>query len=509
MQTVRVRIAPSPTGNLHIGTARAALFNYLFAKKHGGVFVLRIEDTDVERSDKKYEQNIFDGLRWLGIDPDEGPLQGGPCAPYRQTERIETYQKHLDRLFDKGFAFYCFHTKEELKKEQEELLKAKRPPLHLCEYRVMDSVEAKDMSRINTNHVIRFKTPAGKRIVFHDLIRGEIAFETDLLGDFSIARRRDMPLYHFAVVVDDIEMQITHIIRGEDHIPNTPKHLLLFEALGFAMPQFAHLPLLLGSDRSKLSKRHGATSLEEYRAAGYLPDALVNFMALLGWNPGGDREIFSKEELIAAFSLEKVQKSGAVFDTAKLDWMNGEYIRKKSVAELTALCGPYFNRAALIESTDIARPYGLAMSVDLEKVVALEQPRLKKLSEIGERTAYFFRQPEYDKKLLGWRNMTDENIKAALDLCIKIYEEKIIPKGIKSARQLQDIFFSIETRILLTLSPKIGGLELGGGHRGFLLWPLRAALTGRKASPGPFEIMEILGVDESLARIRAAKKKLK
>lgn len=478
MSTPRVRIAPSPTGYLHVGTARAALFNYLFAKKHGGVFVLRIEDTDLERSDKKYEKDIFKGLRWLGIEPDEGPEQGGPYGPYRQTERTGAYKKYLEKLLADAKAFYCFHSERKREEEKENLLAAKRPPLHLCEYRTMDPQEARMLTEANPNYIIRFKTPAGRKIIFHDLIRGDVSFDSGLLGDFSIAKKTDAPLYHFAVVVDDEEMKISHVIRGEDHIANTPKHILLAEALGFPLPLYAHLPLLLGSDRSKLSKRHGAMSVNEYREQGYLPEALFNFLALLGWHPKDDQEIFSKEQLEDAFSLEDVQKSGAVFDIQKLDWMNGEYIRTKSVAELTDLCIPFFGA----DASEKDRAY-------LEKVVALEQPRLKKLSEIGERTAYFFSPPEYDKESLRWKAMTDQEIGASLDRAKNLladYSPPIIKEN------LEKIFLD----------------AIGDGDKGILLWPLRVALSGKKASPGPFEIMEILGMEESLARIRAAQAKL-
>lgn len=492
-----MRIAPSPTGYLHVGTARAALFNYLFAKKYGGVFVLRIEDTDVERSDKKYEQDIFEGLRWLGIDVDEGPDQGGPYGPYRQSERTATYEKYIRQMLTDGTAFYCFHSERELEEEKENLLTAKRPALHLCEYRTMDPQEARMLTEANPNYIIRFKTPAGRKITFHDLIRGDVSFDPGLLGDFSIAKKTDVPLYHFAVVVDDEEMKISHVIRGEDHLANTPKHILLIEALGFHTPMYAHLPLLLGSDRSKLSKRHGATSLDEYRQQGYLPEALFNFLALLGWNPGGEREIFSKNELVAAFSLEKVQKSGAVLDMAKLDWMNGEYIREKSVDELTALCRPHLEHLFtflphIIHSDkleNVGVSYGRIGDGTLHKIVALEQPRLKKLSEIGERTNYFFGQPEYDKELLRWKKMNDEEIAASLGRSEKILSQLGNPV---SKSEAEKIFLK----------------EMGKEDKGALLWPLRVALTGRKASPGPFEIMEILGVEETLVRVRHAQKLL-
>ena len=403
MSTIRVRIAPSPTGFLHIGTARTALFNYLFAKQQGGQFIIRIEDTDIERSKPEYEKNIFEGLRWLGIDADESPEVGGPFGPYRQSERIGIYRKYIEQLLAESEAFYCFHSEKELEDEKNNLLAAKRPPLHLCEYRTMDPVEAATLKDVKSDYIIRFKTPAGRKIGFADLIRGELSFDSDLLGDFSIAKRPDIPLYNFAVVADDYEMRISHVIRGEDHIANTPKQILLAEALGFTQPVWAHLPLILGPDRSKLSKRHGATSVDEYREQGYLPEALVNFMALLGWNPGGEREIFSKEELIREFSLEKVQKSGAVFDVKKLDWINGEYIRRLPPEELLKRANTFLPS----NYTLYPIPYTL-------HVLVLEQPRLHKLSEIGERTDYFFRPPEYDKELLRWKDMSDEYISVSL-----------------------------------------------------------------------------------------------
>lgn len=436
----------------------------------------------MERSKPKYEKNIFEGLQWLGIEPDESPEVGGPYEPYRQSERIEIYQKYLNQLLAEGKAFYCFHSEKELEEEKNNLLEIKRPPLHLCEYRTMDPKEADTLKDIKLDYVIRFKTPTGRKIVFTDIIREEVTFDSDLIGDFSIAKRPDAPLYNFAVVVDDAAMEISHVIRGEDHIANTPKQILMIEALGLHIPQYAHLPLILGPDRSKLSKRHGATSVDGYREAGYLPEALVNFMALLGWNPGGDRELFSKDELTHEFSLEKVQKSGAVFDIKKLDWMNGEYIRQKSIAALTDLCMPYLVQFFGGVTSEKDRGY-------LEKIVALEQPRLKKLSEIGDRTDYFFHPPEYDKELLRWKTMNDAEILDSLEHSEKILSKFQIPN---SKSQLEKGFFD----------------AMGEGDKGAILWPLRVALTGKKASPGPFEIMEILGVEESLARIRAAKNKL-
>ena len=317
--SIRTRIAPSPTGNLHIGTARTALFNYLYARKMGGKFIIRIEDTDLERSAKKYEKNILAGLKWLGIEADEGPEQGGDYGSYRQSERLSSYRPYLEKLLQEKKAFYCFHSESELEEERNHLQEAKKPPVHLCEYRSMDLREAEDLKDIKKDFIIRFKNHAGRKISFVDLIRGEMEFESDLIGDFSVAKDLDVPLYNFAVVIDDHEMKITHVARGEDHLPNTPKQLLLIEALDLQRPQYAHLPLILGSDRSKMSKRHGATSVDEYQKAGYLSEALFNFMALLGWNPGGEQEILTAEQIIEKLSLEQVNKSGAGFALPKLD----------------------------------------------------------------------------------------------------------------------------------------------------------------------------------------------
>jgi len=497
MSNVRVRIAPSPTGFLHVGTARTALFNYLFAKKQGGKFILRVEDTDLERSDKKYEKEIFDGLKWLGIEADESPEIGGRYVPYRQSERIAGYRKYIEKLLKDRKAFYCFHSEKDLESEKQWQTENKLPLLHLCkDWRDLSLKEANEKLLAGEQAIIRFKNPldrADHLKTFYDIIRHQVHFFVRLLGDFSIAKSLDVPLYNFAVVIDDYEMQISHVIRGEDHIPNTPKQLLIAEALGWTKEnkdgigdmqppwQYAHLPLILGPDRSKLSKRHGATSINEYKEQGYLPEALFNFMALLGWNPGDNREIFSKDELIKEFSLEKIHKSGAIFDIAKLDWMNGEYIRKKSVAELTGLCKPYLENFLQfsIFNFQFSKEY-------IEKIIALEQPRLKKLFEIGGKTDYFFKPPVYDKELLRWKNMSDEEVKISLEQSEKIISNFQLTT---SKEKLEGVFFA----------------EIGAGDKGQILWPLRVALTGKKASPGPFEIIEILGKEKTLQRILTAK----
>ena len=426
--------------------------------------MLRIEDTDLERSDRKYEAEIFESFRWLGIDADESPEKGGPYAPYRQSERIASYRPYLERLLAGGYAFVCPHSAAELETEKQRLMAEKKPPLHICAARDRGSGEG----------IIRFKTPAGRTIAFTDLIRGEISFASDLLGDFSLAKSLEVPLYNFAVVVDDHEMAISHVIRGEDHIPNTPKQLLLIEALGFTPPAFAHLPLILGPDRSKLSKRHGATAIREFREVGYLPDALVNFMALLGWNPGGEREIFSMEELMREFDLSKVQKSGAVCNGDKLDWLNGAYIRAKTPDELAVLASVFLPAEAQGAEPEYMR-----------RVAALAQPRMKRLSDITN-VAYFFRPPEYPGELLYWKQMTDEGAAESLGLARRIIQRA--PEADFTAQGLEKAFFK----------------EIGSGDKGAVLWPLRVALSGKKASAGPFEIMAVLGKERTIMYVDRA-----
>ncbi|MBI3421017.1 MAG: glutamate--tRNA ligase [Candidatus Sungbacteria bacterium] len=503
MSTLRVRIPPSPTGSPHVGNARTALFNYAFAKHHGGAFIVRIEDTDIARSEKKYEQEILEGFRWLGIIADESPEVGGPYAPYRQSERTHVYKPYLDRLLQEGIAFYCFHTKEELDRERTTLIAEKKSPLHRCSYRDTRIADALVLAEKKPESVIRFRVPLGRSVSFRDLIRGQLRFETDVIEDFSLARNPDAPLYNFVVTIDDALMKISHVIRGEEHTTNTPKQILLAEALDFPIPEFAHLPLILGQDRSKLSKRHGAMSVLEYRQQGYLPEALFNFIALLGWHPKDDREILTKDEIIAEFSLERVQKSGAIFDFQKLDWMNGEYIRRKSVDELAMLCRPYLEHflASTPQKTHPDKLENVGVSTSrtggdiLRDVVALEQPRLKKLSEIGERAEYFFRPPAYTKELLRWKNMTDAEILDSLKRSENIFSDignKLSSGQTIPANELAKDFLA----------------QMGEKDRGALLWPLRVALCGKKASPGPFEIAAILGIQESLARIRDARHKL-
>jgi nondiscriminating glutamyl-tRNA synthetase len=518
---IRVRFAPATTGYLHIGGARTALFNFLFARKYQGTFVLRIEDTDKERSKPEFEKDILESLTWLGIQWDEGPDIGGNFGPYRQSERGEIYKKYLQKLLEEKKAYFCFCSEEELEAQRQYQLSIGLPPRYNGKCRQLSEKEVKENIEKGKRWVIRFKVEP-KKVLFEDLIRGKIEIDASLIGDFVIAKSFTEPLYNFACVVDDFEMKITHVIRGEDHISNTPKQILLQEALGFPHPQYAHLPLILGPDRSKLSKRHGAVSISEYRKLGYLPEAIINFIAFLGWSPASEKEFFSLPALIKEFSIERIQKSGAVFNIKKLDFLNGFYIRQKSIEKLTELCLPYLVEAGFIQplfekesvpglpsvvvGKEIVQNYIIIETKEkislekIQKIVSLYQERLKKLSEIPQLVDFFFKEKlEYPKELLRWKGMNDEELKLSLDR-----SEKILSK-LEENEWTRDNLLNI----LVAESEKFAEEIKKGKDRGYLLWPLRVALTGKEASAGPFEIAEILGKEKTLKRIREAKELLK
>lgn len=445
---VRVRLAPSPTGFLHVGTAQSALYNWLFARSQGGSFLLRIEDTDIERSTKEYEQSIIDALEWLGVRSDEPVV--------RQSERMASgvYKKHLDQLLESGKAFYCHHTKEELEEEQKKQNENKEPQRHVCEHK--NSEPGK-----KAGGIIRLAVE-GKKVSFNDRIRGMIEWDSGLLGDFSIARDLDHPLYNFAVVVDDAEMQISHVIRGEDHISNTPKQILIYEALGISLPEFAHLPLILATDRSKLSKRHGATAVVDYKK-DYLPEALANFLGSLSYT--FSKEIISKEEMVGEFQLSKVHKSGAAFDIKKLNWLNSQWIKN-------------------LEPSKFLEITGIAVS---EKAVPIITERLEKISEVSQ-FSYLWEKPEYEPELLNWKDSSSEDVIKSLEGSRKILE------NISDMNELR---------------PALDNLGEELRNRGLVYWPLRVALTGKDKSPDPVQIIDIIGKEKTLERIDEAIEKLK
>ena len=497
IKKIRVRIAPSPTGALHIGIARCALFNYLFAKKNKGIFVLRIEDTDLERSDLKWTQDIIEELKWLGIDWQEGPDIDGKYGPYKQSQRLDIYEKYIKKLLDENKAYYCFCLEDELEAMRQEQMARGVAPHYNGKCLNLSKEEIRRLLDKNNGFVIRFKIQ-NKKIKFTDLIRGEVEFNAGLMGDIIIAKDLKTPLYNFVVVVDDYEMQISHVIRGEDHISNTPKQILMQEALGFDQPIYAHLPLILAPDKTKLSKRHGSVSIREYREQGYLPEALVNFMVLLGWNSGTEKEIFTLSSLVKEFSLEKVQKSGAILNIQRLNFINGFYIREKAIEKLTELCLPYLISAKLINEYSggykILETEEEILLVTLQKIIQAYKSRLKKLSEIVELTDFFFKEKlDYQKEVLKWQQMGDKDVKNSL-----LASEKILSE--------------IESWDLDIIKEKLfdEAIEFGNKYdskfqeRGYLLWPLRVALSGKQASASPFEIADILGKEKTLKRIAKA-----
>ncbi len=501
----RTRFAPSPTGVLHIGNSRTALFNFLFSKKEKGTLVLRIEDTDQERSSKEYEKDIIDNLKWLGIDWQEGPDKGGAYGPYRQSERKDIYKKYIKKLIEEDKAYYCFCSQEELLAEKQYQMSIGQSTQYNRKCRNLSQEEVNEKLK-KEKYIIRFKTPE-KRIVFNDLVKGKIEFDTKLIDDFAIAKNLENPLYNLAVTIDDFEMKITHVLRGEDLLPNTPKQILIQEALGFADTFFGHLPVILGPDKSKMSKRHGATAIQEYVNEGYLKEAIINFLSFLGWNPGTEKEIYSINEIINDFSLKKVQKSSAIFNIEKLNYLNGFYIRKKGIAELTELCIPYLNLIEPIITSDqypanlggqqfiekykIKKTNEIISFQKLEKIISLYQERLKKISEINELTFYFFENKlSYDKGLLSWKGIDP---KEALD---KLEE---------TLSKIQDWSLANLEKILSELSIKFAQSINKDSNRGYIMWPLRVALTGQKSSAGPIEIAEILGKEKTIERIKQAK----
>ena len=385
---MRVRFAPSPTGQLHVGNARTALFNWLLARGRGGTFILRIEDTDVERSTRESEAAILEDLRWLGLDWDEGPDTGGPRGPYRQSERLHLYQRYASELLASDRAYYCFCTAAQLEAGRQEALASGRPALYACTCRRLSREQAQARIGAGEHPAVRFRVPAERDVVFTDVVRGDVRFHTDVISDPIIVRADGHPAYNFAVVVDDALMDVTHVIRGEDHISNTPRQILLYEALGFTPPTFAHLALVMGPDHSPLSKRHGATSVAEFRSKGYLPEALVNYLALIGWSPrghgGDDEELMPALELARRFALEDVGHSAGVFDEEKLAWVNRHYLKIADLMRLAELSVRYFNEAGMRMSPDRRGLEFLASALTMANV------SVDRLNQVPARLALLF-----------------------------------------------------------------------------------------------------------------------
>ena len=477
---IRVRFAPSPTGYLHIGGARTALFNWLYARRHGGTFVLRIEDTDAERSSWDMVAGIVDGLRWLGIDWDEGPDTGGPHAPYFQSARADLYRAAAQRLVDAGRAYYCYCSPE-LRQQKRQAAEASGGGWAYD--RTCCTLSAEEIARLEASgapRAVRFKVPPGDT-AFDDLVHGRISFANSNIEDFVVLRSDRQPTYHLSVVADDIEMQITHVVRGDDHISNTPKQVLLYDAFGSPAPRFAHVPLIMGPDKKRLSKRHGATSVMEYQRLGYLPEAMVNFLVLLGWSPGTDQELFAAPDLIRAFTLEGISGGNAVFNPEKLDWFNQQYILRVSAEDLAIRLEPLLREHGLWhEDFAVARREWFLRVIDLLK------PRVQRLPQFVEEARPF---------------LSDEIV----------FDEAAVKKHLAKTElagpfeRLRAAFETAEPFAADVLEPMLRTLaEDQGVKPAALIHATRVAVTGRAVSPGLFEVLELLGRERVARRMALA-----
>ncbi|MDO8664332.1 MAG: glutamate--tRNA ligase [Candidatus Liptonbacteria bacterium] len=494
---VRVRFAPSPTGFLHIGSVRTALFNWIFARQHGGKFILRIEDTDTERSKKEYENDILSNFKWLGLDWDEGPRSAdergldadkrgnkpdleykGNYGPYRQSERKEYYKKYLKLLLEQRKSYYCFCSKDQLEADRQQMLVEGMPPKYTGRCRSLSLEESGKRRSGGESSVIRFYIPETE-VEFDDLVRGKVRFDASLAGDIIIAKSLDEPLYNFAATVDDELMEITHIIRGEEHLSNTPKQILIQQALNFRALKYGHIPLILNPDRTKMSKRYLESSISDYRANGYLPEAILNFLVLLGWHPKDNKEIFDLEEMAKEFEIKRVQKAGAIFNIEKLNWLNAQRIRKMNNYETAALLEPF------LKEKNISAPREF-----VEKIIEVERERVKTIKDFIDLSDFFFKLPDYEAKMLVWKNGTHDGTKKALSESETALSE--IPKE----------NFEKET-IAVALQKLVE--KLG---RGEVYWPLRVAVSGKQASPDPLVIMDILGKEETERRLKVALDKI-
>jgi nondiscriminating glutamyl-tRNA synthetase len=476
----KVRFAPSPTGPLHIGGARSALFNYLYAEHQGGEMVLRIEDTDLERSHREYEEEIIASLKWLGLSWTEGVDVGGDNGPYRQTERLDIYRQYIQQLLEQGHAYYCFCSQEELEAERQAQFAQGLTPHYGGQCSQLEMAEINRRIATGEPASIRFRVPHNTIYVVNDLVRDNVSFESDNSGDFIIVKSDGIPVYNFAVVIDDFLMGVTHVIRAEEHLSNTPRQLMIYDALKFPRPEFAHISLILGNDRQKMSKRHGATSLVQYREKGYLPAALFNFLALLGWSPEGEQEIFTQAEIIANFTLERVSKSPAVFDIDKLNWMNQQYLKQLSTPELTELLLPY------IEKSPYAKDYAaLPASTGVILIEAIRD-HLVCLSDVAPLLEVFFQELEYETE--AWEVLQQENVSLVLQSVRDELPEFTEPQAIKQF---------IKTIVKKTkLKPKD------------VYMPLRSALSGRTHGPDLPNLIYVWGRENTLARLDKTIQKL-
>ncbi|ADH60645.1 glutamyl-tRNA synthetase [Thermoanaerobacter mathranii subsp. mathranii str. A3] len=470
MGEVRVRFAPSPTGSLHIGGARTALFNWLFARHYGGKFILRVDDTDLQRSTKESMKGILDGLKWLGIDWDEGPIY--------QSQRLDEYRKFANKLLDEGKAYYCFCTKEELEEMRRRAENEGRPFMYTGKCRNLTREQIEEYLKKGKRPVIRLKVPSEGKTIVHDIIRGDVEFDNSTIDDFIIMKSDNMPTYNFATVVDDYQMGITHVIRAEEHLSNTPKQILIYEALGLETPQFAHVSMVLAPDRSKLSKRHGATSVQEFEEQGYLPEAIVNYITLLGWMPKDGEEIFDVSKSIKEFTLERVSKNPAVYDVQKLTWINGHYIRNYDLDKLTEAVIPFLKDKNLIRE-EFDYDY-------IKKIVSIVREREKTLVDIADAMSYYFTEVnEYEEKGVK-KYFTKEKV------------AEILKKAAETLKEVEPFDKFTTEKVYRKL---VEELQISSGE---LFHPTRLAISGRTFGPGLFDIMELLGKERTIQRIEKA-----
>ena len=477
MSQVRVRFAPSPTGYLHVGGLRTALYNYLFARRNNGAFLLRIEDTDRARYVEGAVESLIQTLRWAGIEYDEGPEKGGTAGPYVQSERLPLYREHAARLVESGAAYHAFDTREELEAMRKAQEKEKLTPKYDRRALRLTPSEVKAKLDAGLPSVVRMKVPEVPGVAFDDIVRGRVEFASTQIDDQVLLKSDGYPTYHLANVVDDHLMGITHVIRGEEWLSSTPKHVLLYRFFGWELPQFAHLPLLLNPDKSKLSKRQGDVAVEDYRSKGFLPEALVNFVAFLGWNPGDEREMFTLEELVREFTLERVGKSGAVFNLDKLNWLNFQYLKRKPETELLAML-----RECLRDSQFAGNAYDDAY---LLRVIIAMRERVTFVRELVEQSPYFFAPPaQYDPATLKkrWKPDSPAHLKALVEEFSRLSGSG--PKDLEEA-----------------LQRTAEALKVPNGD---LIHPLRLAVSGTGSGPGLYDLLSILGKDETIRRIHAA-----
>ena len=481
MTSPRVRFAPSPTGYLHVGGARTALFNWLYARHNGGIFVLRIEDTDVERSSWEMVAGILDGMKWLGLDWDEGPEVGGPHGPYFQSERLDRYREAAARLIAAGRAYYCYCNPNDLKAKREAAEQAGQSWSYDRACAVLSNEEISDREAAGAPRAIRFRMPDGAT-AYDDVVHGRIEFDNSVLEDFVVLRSDRYPTYHLSVVVDDIDMGITDVVRGDDHISNTPKQVLLYEALGAPVPRFAHVPLILGPDKRRLSKRHGATSVMEYERQGFLPEAMFNFLALLGWSPGNDRELFTREDLVTAFSLDGISSSNAVFNPEKLEWFNSQHIARLTGDEITPRIEPVLREMGLWD--DALRGERREW---FHRVIEILKPRAKKLRDLAEQGRYFFTDPaEYDEAAV-------KKHLAAPGLAVHVAAWRETLAGV-------DPFSPAAIEAALRACAESQGIKAAT-----LIHATRVAVTGQGVSPSLFDVVALVGRDTTVQRLARLK----